>query len=87
MIKELEEHGAGVVSYDPFVLNKSKAKTLEEAVKNSQAIIISTAHNVFKKLEPDYFLKNGVKVVIDGRNCLPKEKFIEAGIIYKGIGR
>jgi len=28
-----------------------------------------------------------VKVVIDGRNCLPKEKFIEAGIIYKGIGR
>ena len=28
-----------------------------------------------------------VKVVIDGRNCLQKEKFIEAGIVYKGIGR
>jgi len=49
--------------------------------------VIATAHKVFKELTPDYFLKNGVKVVVDGRNCLQKEKFIEAGIIYKGIGR
>jgi hypothetical protein len=28
----------------------------------------------------------GVKIVIDGRNCLPKEKILAAGIAYKGIG-
>lgn len=87
IIKHLEEHGAEVVSYDPFVLDKSTVKTLEEAIAGAQAIIIATAHHVFKELKPQYLSKNGVKVVVDGRNCLPKEKFIEAGIVYKGIGR
>lgn len=40
-----------------------------------------------KKLILEYFLKNKVKVIINGRNCPPKEKFIKAGIIYKGIGK
>lgn len=87
IIKALKKYGADVVSFDPFVLNKSTVKTLDEAVKSADAVVIATCHKVFKELEPDYFLKNGVKVVIDGRNCLPKEKFIEVGIVYKGIGR
>lgn len=32
IIKQLEERGAEVVSYDPFVIAKSTAKTLEEAL-------------------------------------------------------
>jgi len=33
-------------------------------------------------------LKNSkVKVIVDGRNCLDKEKIKSLGIIYKGIGR
>ncbi len=87
IIKSLKDYGAEVISYDPFILEKSTTKSLDEAIKGAEAIIIATAHKVFKELTPDYFLKNGVKVVIDGRNCLPKEKFIEAGIVYKGIGR
>mgnify|MGYP001561774461 FL=1 len=87
LIKALEKYGANVVSYDPFVLNKSTAKSLDEAVKDSAAVVIATCHDQFKNLKPEYFLKNGVKVVVDGRNCLQKEKFIGAGIIYKGIGR
>ena len=87
IIKHLERRGAKVVSFDPFVLHKSTVKTLEEAIAGAQVIIIATAHDAFKKLEPSYLSQNGVKVVVDGRNCLPKEKFIKAGIIYKGIGR
>ncbi len=87
LIKALEKYGANVVSYDLFVLNKSTAKSLDEAVKDSVAVVIATCHDQFKNLEPEYLLKNGVKVVVDGRNCLPKEKFIEVGIVYKGIGR
>lgn len=87
IIKELKKHKAEVVSYDPFVLDKSTVKTLDEAVKNADALILATCHKVFKKIKPDYLLKNGVKVLVDGRNCLAKEKFIEAGIIYRGIGR
>lgn len=87
VIKHLEKLGATVVSFDPFVLDRSTEKTLDEAVNGAEAIVIATAHNVFKELTPEYFLKNSIKVVIDGRNCLSKEKFLEAGIVYRGIGR
>jgi nucleotide sugar dehydrogenase len=87
IIKALESYGANVVSYDPFVPNRSTVKSLDKAVKNAKAVVIATAHKVFKELTPEYLAKNGVKIIIDGRNCLSKEKFIKAGIIYKGIGR
>jgi len=87
IIKHLEKYGANVFSFDPFILDKSSVKTLDEAVKNADAVILATCHKVFKKLAPDYFVKNRVKVIVDGRNCLSKEEFIKAGIVYKGIGR
>jgi len=87
IIKVLKENGVEVISYDPFVLDRSTAKSLDEAVKGADAVVIATAHTVFKELTPEYFLDKSVKVIVDGRNCLDKEKFIKAGIIYKGVGR
>ena len=87
IIKKLEEYGAEIETFDPYVLEKSTAKNLEEALNGSVAVIIATAHDVFKNLTPEYLVDKGIKVVIDGRNCLPKEKYVKAGLIYKGIGR
>jgi len=87
ILKYLQEQGAEVAIFDPFVLDKSTVRSLDQAVKNVKAVIVATAHNEFKKITPAWLKKNGVKVIIDGRNCLDKEKFIKAGIIYKGIGR
>lgn len=87
LIHCLEELGANVTSFDPFIVEKSTVKTLEEGLENADAIIVATAHTAFKKLTPNQVLQNGVKAVIDGRNCLLKEKFIEAGVTYRGIGR
>jgi UDP-N-acetyl-D-mannosaminuronate dehydrogenase len=87
IIKYLKEYGADVVTYDPFVKIELSVNSLQEALKGSPAIIITTAHSEFKKLTPQDFLRNGVSVIVDGRNCLTKEKFIKAGIVYKGIGR
>ncbi len=87
IIKYLKDYGADVVVYDPYVPDKSTVKSLEEALKNSPAIVIVTAHKVFRNLTPQELIRNGVSIVIDGRNCLPKDDFIKAGILYKGIGR
>ncbi|MGB9595167.1 MAG: nucleotide sugar dehydrogenase [Candidatus Poribacteria bacterium] len=87
IIKHLKNYGADVIAYDPYITSESNAKSLEEAIKNSPAIVIVTAHKIFKNLTPQDLLRNGVSVVIDGRNCLPKDDFIKAGILYKGIGR
>lgn len=87
IIKSLKSFGAKVASYDPFVLGKSSAKTLSKALKNVDAVVIATAHTKFISISPETYIKNGVKVVVDGRNCLNKDKFVNAGLVYKGIGR
>lgn len=87
IIHELRELGAEVLTYDPFFPEKSGAKSVKDATKGAKAVLVATAHDEFKKLSPAELKKAGVKMVIDGRNCLDKEKFIKSGILFKGIGR
>jgi len=87
VIKLLKKAGAKVAAFDPFVQERSTAKSLDEALQGAAAAVVVTAHSAFKELSPQKFLAAGVQVVIDGRNCLNKEKFLAAGVHYKGIGR
>lgn len=87
IIRHLQEFGAEVVSYDPYVLKKSTAQNLEEALDGSVAVVIATNHKEFVALMPEELLTKGVKVVIDGKNCLPKDIYVNSKLVYKGIGR
>ena len=85
--KELEEKGIRVRAFDPFVPDVSNCDTLEEALEGSDAALIATDHTLFRTLTPGNFNDAGVSIVIDGRNCLDKNLFVEAGLCYRGIGR
>jgi UDP-N-acetyl-D-glucosamine dehydrogenase len=88
VIKHLEEHGARVETFDPHVKKRSSMKTLEALLKKSEAIVLVTDHKEFKEtITPALLKKYGIKVIIDGKNCLDKASFSKSGIIYKGIGR
>lgn len=88
VIKHLEKHGAKVETFDPHVKKRSSVKTLEALLKKSQALVLVTDHREFKEtITPALLKKHGIKVIIDGKNCLDKTSFQKAGIIYKGIGR
>lgn len=88
VIKHLEKHGAKIATFDPHVKKRSSVKTLEALLKKSQALVLVTDHREFKDvLTPDLLKKHGIKVIIDGKNCLNKAAFSKSGIIYKGIGR
>lgn len=87
IISLLEERSAEVRTYDPYVLHASTVETLSLALTGAQAVVIVTAHDEFKALTPEMLSEYGVAVVIDGRNCLSKNSFLEAGFIYKGVGR
>lgn len=76
-----------MIAYDPYVPYRSDVSSLEEALSKADAIIIATAHEVFRNLTPQDLLKHNIKVIVDGRNCLPKDDFVKAGITYRGIGR
>jgi UDP-N-acetyl-D-glucosamine dehydrogenase len=88
IVKHLRKHRAEVVTFDPHVLGESTAQTLEEALEGAQAIVIATNHKEFLgTVTPDLLKRRGIRVVVDGKNCLDKEGFRSAGVIYRGIGR
>lgn len=84
---ELRRSGANVRAFDPFVPEHSAAHSLSEALSGADAAVIATDHSMFRSLSPEEFLSRGVRVVVDGRNCLPKEAFAKSGVTYHGIGR
>lgn len=88
IIKHLKKHSAKVETFDPYVKALSSMKSLEAILKKSQAIIVATNHREFiDTLTPALLNKHGIKVIVDGKNCLDRDAFKKAGIIYKGIGR
>jgi len=86
IISKLKNMGAKLKIYDPYMKELSTVKNLEDALC-SECIVLITAHNEFINMDIRTLRKRGVKVIIDGRNCLDKDKIKNNGIIYKGIGR
>lgn len=83
----LEDKGADLRVYDPYFPDFSTHNDLESTLNDSIALVICTDHDEFKGLTYDTLNNYGIKAVIDGKNCLDKENFINKGIYYKGIGR
>jgi nucleotide sugar dehydrogenase len=83
----LREEGAEVIAFDPYVPHRSTVPSLPEALRVAGAVVIATDHSAFRALGPKDFQGTPVRVVIDGRNCLPMEQFRGSGIVYRGIGR
>ena len=86
IIEKLKKMNGNVKVFDPYILEMSNFKTLDEALC-CECIVIITDHDEFKNLDLNSVKERGVKVIIDGRNILDKEKVKELGIVYKGIGK
>lgn len=89
IIEELEKSGAHVKIYDPHVKKKlkNKSETFEEAVTNSDLILVLTDHSKYKEL--DYAKAKELMrtpQMLDSRNLLNKDKIEVAGIQYYVIG-
>ena len=78
--ERLKDLGAEVIVCDPYV---EDTNSLSETIDNVEALVLATNHKEF--LENKNW--GGVKVIVDGRNCLNREEIKEKGIIYKGVGR
>jgi len=87
IIKELEKKKASIVSFDPYILDMSDVKTVDEFLEEVQAVIFVTNHKEFMKITPEKFKENGVVAIVDGMNALDGEKIKSLGMEYHGIGR
>jgi len=86
IIDELKKLGADLKIFDPYIPSKSTVDNLDEAL-DAECIVIATDHPEFKEIRPNQIKEKGIKVVVDGKNCLDKKGIVSLGIIYKGIGR
>jgi len=87
IIKELKRKKAAVIRFDPFIKSMSDVPNLETLLKKSDALILVTNHKMFLDIAPEKFKKYGIKAIVDGMNCLEKNKIKKLGIKYRGIGR
>lgn len=94
IIAKLLHEGAQVIAYDPKAMENTKkqlgekisyAKSTGDALDGSDACLLLTEWQEFKKLEAKDFSQMKRKLVIEGRKCLDQAKI--KGIEYHGIGR
>lgn len=89
---QLVDLGAKVKGFDPTVGVDIEgieiSKSIEECCTNADVIVIATDWKLFKDLNP-YQIKKlaSGNSVIDARNMLDSQKWIEAGFRYWGIGK
>ncbi len=84
----LKKKGAELSVYDSWISKENTSDTLEETLKGSKAIFIVTDHDdCINQLKNMDLANLGIKVVVDGRNCLDSESLTAQGILYRGVGR
>ena len=96
IIPILQENGITISAYDPVAMNEAKKllkniefpNDLETCLENSDALVILTEWNEFRGLLPDYLSKHMKgNIVIDLRNALDPENFINSNFNLVQIGR
>lgn len=87
IIAILRKKHAQVEAYDPYISGESTSPNVVELLKKCDYVIIATDHQEFIKIDPVLLKQQGIKIVIDGKNCLDKNKVASLGISYHGIGR
>lgn len=85
--------GAMVNIHDPYVKNYPgivMSDDYEAVIRGSDVIAIFTGHDFYKKYNVDKIKELSGKrhpCIIDGRNIINPDEFINRGFIYRGIGR
>lgn len=89
----LTKKGAKVTIHDPYVsgYNGVKiSKNLVDCLKGASAVAILTGHSQYQALKPRKIKKlTGLQhpVIVDGKNVIDPDAFINEGFVYLGIGR
>jgi len=93
IIDKLKELDVDVRIYDPYfksenIFGINAESNLIDALPDSDGIILVTSHKEFHDIDPK-FLKSKLRnpVFIDSRCVLDHNEAINAGLIYRGLGR
>jgi UDP-N-acetyl-D-mannosaminuronic acid dehydrogenase len=89
----LQEAGARVEVHDPYVNSfpgVSISHDLLSVLHGADVVAFLTGHDEYSKLRPAELKEAMGKrkpIVVDGRNIVDPEEYMESGFVYRGIGR
>lgn len=91
----LAHEGAIVTATDPEAIETSRrrhpelayAPSAAAAAVNADAVLVLTEWREFIDLEPADLAVTTGQIILDGRNCLDREKWVDAGWKYRSLGR
>lgn len=93
---QLQLNGASVNVYDPKAIENSRrlfptlgyASSAAAACERADVVLVLTEWREFQDMDPiDLGSIVAHRRIIDGRNCLPPQTWIDAGWQYRGVGR
>jgi len=87
---ELRKRGAQPILHDPIVrdFDLPFTKDLDEALSKADAVVISTKHKEYLKLDlSELKTKLATPVLVDGRNAFDEDAAVRAGLTYRGVGK
>jgi UDP-N-acetyl-D-mannosaminuronate dehydrogenase len=93
IINKLKQLKIRVKIYDPYfksieIFGIKTESNLVDALANTDAIILVTAHKEFHDLEPTFLVsKMKSPIVIDSRGVIDNYAAKKAGLIFRGLGR
>lgn len=91
----LVREGADVIGTDPKAVPNARTsypqlrfvERVAEAVKGADAVLVLTEWEEYRQLSPDSLASVKGKIVLDGRNCLDRTMWVEAGWQFRSLGR
>ena len=93
---QIHDAGAEVWVHDPKAIEPARRRfpalnyaiNIDQCIQNSDAILHLTEWKMYRELDPNS-LKPQVKspIIIDGRNMLDRERWIQAGWKFRALGR
>jgi UDPglucose 6-dehydrogenase len=91
----LLEAGASVIATDPEALGTARrvlpqlelVETPSEAVSGADVVLLLTEWKQYRALRPDELAGAAGRILLDGRNCVNRETWQEAGWTIRSLGR
>ena len=93
VIQKLKEKGVVLKIYDPYfksttIFDTKTENSLNDAISEIDAIILITAHDEFRNIDPAFLCsKTKQLVVVDTRGIIDMHAARKAGLVIRGIGR
>ena len=91
LIRDLRRRGADVRIHDPFARSErgySVTRNLPETLDGADALVLVTAHDVYRRLDLKKVRRSlRRRVIVDGRNVFDGPEIVKAGFVYRGLGK